>query len=224
MKSIAKKLLLVGAAVALTASLAGCDALGDNMIKDSQTYVQGMLDKFYKGQYNQEYLELIDLTEEEAAEEYESWVQAEADYFSTYFSIDYPSDEYTERAKDLYRELYALAKYTVKGASKLDSGAYAVEVEVEPMNIMQLVTEDDMNIFWDEASGGKNSSDMTEEEYMAADALYADKILEAVKAQIPNMGYDPAESFVFQLKEDTDGYYALVENDLYTFDSYIIRY
>ena len=223
MKAIAKKLLLVGMAAVLTLSLASCDSIGDNMIKDSQTYIQGVLDKLYKGQYNQEYMDLIDLTESEAQEEHDDWLDQDADIFCNYFSIDNDSEEFRAQVIELYESLYDLSKYTVKGSTKLDSGAYAVEVEVEPMNIMDLVTGDEVNAMWDEVSGGVDVNEMSDEVYYAAHATYGSMVLEAVKAQIPNMGYEPVESTVFQIKEDSDGYYSMVTNDLIAFSDYVIK-
>lgn len=212
MKRMVKKLLLLGMAVALTAALAGCDVLnlGDNMIQDGKTYVQGTLDKFYLGKFNQEYMDLIDLTEEEAREEYESRLANEVEYFFYYWSIEEYSDELAAEVTEMYKEIYSHVKYTVGNTSKLDSGDYAVEVSVEPLNIMDLVTIDDMDAALEESGG-----DM---------AIYGPKIVEMVKAQIPNMETEPAVEMIFRLTEDTDGYYVLVEEDLQDFDLYIINY
>lgn len=212
MKRIAKKLLVLGMAVALTAALAGCDLLnfGDNMMKDSKVYVQGVLDKLYLGQFNQEYLDLIDLTQEEAQEEYENWLSQEVEYFIYYFSIEDYSDELVTEIGNLYKEIYTSAKYTVGETSKLESGAYAVEVTVEPMNIMTLITDDDVQAAYEEVNYDE--------------AAYGEKIVEMVKEQLPNMSYEPVKEMVFQLKEDTDGFYVLVEEDVQAFDTYIITY
>lgn len=224
MKRIAKKLLLIGMAAALTLTLVSCDALGDNMIKDSQTYIQGKLDTLYMGKYSQEYMDLIDLTEEEAIEEHDDWLDQDVDIFCEYFSIDIESDEFRAQVVELYEMIYDKAKYTVKGSSKLDSGAYAVEVEVESMNVMDLVTSDDVDAMWEEVAGGVDVNDMSDEVYYAAHEAYGNKVVEAVKAQIPNTGYEPVQSVVFQIKEDTDGYYTMVSEDLINFSDYVIKY
>ena len=212
MKRVVKKLLLLGMAAALTAALAGCDLLnfGDNMMKDSKVYVQGMLDNLYLGQANQEYLDLLDMTAEEAQEEYQNWLDQEIEYFFYYWDITEYSDELTAKVADLYKQIYAKAKYTVGETTKLDSGAYAVEVSVEPMNIMTLVTGDDMQAAY---------AEVNEDE-----VAYGEKIVELVTAQLPNLGYEPAKEMVFQLKEDTDGYYTLVDDNIQDFDLYIINY
>lgn len=221
MKKLGKKLLLLGMAAALMLTLVSC---GDNMQKDSQTYIQGMLDKMYMGQYDQEYMDLIELTEEEAKADYEDWLGQEAEMFCAYFDIYYPSDEFLVRVTEMYREIYSQAKYTVKPSTKLASGSYAVEVDVEPIHLFTLITQDDVTAIWEEASGGAAPEDMEDDAYAAADLIYADLMLELVQAQIPNLTYDPVKSVVFQIKEDTDGYYTMVEDDLLTFDEYIIAY
>ena len=62
-------------ACALTLTLAACGLSG----ADVTTYIQGELDCTYKGQYSQEYLDLVDgMTEEDAKQQYEDNAQAEA--------------------------------------------------------------------------------------------------------------------------------------------------
>lgn len=232
MKRIAKKLLLLTMAVALTASLTSCSLFEDNMIKDCQVYIQGTLDQLYKGQYNEDFLTMLDFTEEEAKAEYESWLSQEVDYFCNYFSVEFPTDEYKTRVGDLYKEIYALAKYTVNPTTKLESGAYAVEVSVEPINIMQLVTSDDMQAAYtaieDAAIAENDVANMSDADldalYEKMDGQYGEAIIELVRAQLPNLGYEPAKSMVFQLKEVADNTFDLVEGDLQMFDGYVIAY
>jgi len=59
--------LLLAGVMAL--GLAACSSVTP---EDAETYIQGLLDASYLGQYNQEYLDLADITEEEArTEDYE---------------------------------------------------------------------------------------------------------------------------------------------------------
>lgn len=230
MKQIKRGICLVMAA-AMTVALAACGA-GPNMKKDSQTYIQGLLDKYYKGQYNQEYLDLVDLTEAEAKEQYEDWLYQEVDYFSYYFAIDYPTEEFNDAVAEMYKEVYAKADYTVHEATKLSSGNYAVEVTVKPVDIMLQVTDDDaqdaLTEAYDEVTDGvdveKLSDAEAEELTKKWDENYAWRVLDLVKSHLDEIGYGEEKSMVFQLAEDSDGYYSLVEGDLQNFDSYVISY
>lgn len=125
---ISKRIAVLGAAAVLTAGLAACGGVTKD---DATVYVKGQIDSTYLGQYNEDYLKLMDMTEAEAAEDYEWNLGAEADWFMDFASI-YPSDETKEKVVELYKEIYAKCKYTVQPASKLDNGNFAVEVLVEP--------------------------------------------------------------------------------------------
>ncbi len=231
---LAKRILTLGLAAAMTVALAACD-MGDNMKKDSQTYVQGLLDKYYKGQYNKDYLELIDLTEAEAEEQYLDWVDQEVDYFCYYFDVEYPTDEFRAEVSEFYKQVYAQSNYVVHEATKLESGNYAVEVTVQPMDIMLQITEDDAamideaafaDAFGDLDEEGINAmdDDAYEEAYLAYDAAHGQGMLDALKSHLGEVGYGDEKSMIFQLAKDSDGYYSLVEGDIQNFDNYVIEY
>ena len=58
----AKRFAALALALALALSLAGCGAMEDV----SRTLVQGNLDEIYLGKYSDEFLELVDITADEA--------------------------------------------------------------------------------------------------------------------------------------------------------------
>ena len=89
---IGKRIAVLGAAAVLAAGLAACGGVTKD---DATVYVKGQIDSTYLGQYNEDYLKLMDMTEAEAAEDYEWNLGAEADWFMDFASI-YPSDETKE--------------------------------------------------------------------------------------------------------------------------------
>ena len=238
MMKIAKRIAAAALGVAMVASLTACDSVGsgtqkDTMKEDSQTYVQGLLDKMYLGKYNKEYLDLIDLTETEAEEDYLDRLYGEVDYFCYVFGIEYQDDELNDQIAEMYKQIYAKAKYTVDPATKLESGNYAVEVSVEPIEIFTKITQEEHSAMDDEAfaSLGKTEDElnaMSEEEseqwYQDYDRAYAEGMVELVLSHMDDLTYGDAKSMVFQLAQDSDGYYSLVEGDLQNFDQYIIAY
>lgn len=238
MMKIAKRIAAAALGVAMVASLTACDSVGsgtqkDTMKEDSQTYVQGLLDKMYLGKYNKEYLDLIDLTETEAEEDYLDRLYGEVDYFCYVFGIEYQDDELNDQIAEMYKQIYAKAKYTVDPATKLESGNYAVEVSVEPIEIFTKITQEEHSAMDDEAfaSLGKTEDElnaMSDEEseqwYQDYDRAYAEGMVELVLSHMDDLTYGDAKSMVFQLAQDSDGYYSLVEGDLQNFDQYIIAY
>ena len=160
------------------------------------------------------------------------------DYFCYYFDVEYPTDEFRAEVAEFYKQLYAQSNYVVHEATKLESGNYAVEVTVQPMDIMLQITEDDAAMI-DEEAFAAAFGDMTEEDiaalsetdpdqyeelYLAYDAAHGQGMLDALKSHMGEIGYGDEKSMIFQLAEDSDGYYSLVEGDIQNFDNYVIEY
>lgn len=214
-------------AAALVFLLAAC---GDITPDQAKAYIQGDLDACYLGQYNQDYLDLIGITAQQAEEQNYVWnTTAEAEILMDYFDI-YPTAASTEQAVALIRDIYALSKYEVGAASKLDDGSYAVTVTVQPMDILvRYTSQNDAASLWAAALDrhsiySQEALDaMSDADYMALEDDYAASVLDGIRALLPQMGYGPAQSVVLQLKLEDDTY-TLVETDWQHFDSMVIDY
>lgn len=202
------------AAGVLAGVLCGCNSLSLNLGNESdrmKNYVQGYLDLTYKGQFNDDYLQELDLTEEEAQERYDQGIQVEVEFFQNAIGIfDYPTEEITQRLTELYKEIYSHSDYTVVSSNKMDSGNYVVEVTVRPIDIMTNFTSDDFQAIFEEvlADMGITTQEqleaMSEEDYQKADVAYAEKVLSLVKSQMANVGNGEEESFTVQIEDDGD--------------------
>ena len=199
----------------LAGVLCGCGSLSLNLgggeADRMKNYVQGYLDLTYLGQANDDYLQEMDLTEEEAQERYEQGLQVEVEFFENAIGIfDYPTDEITQRLTDLYKEIYSHSDYTVVSSNKMDSGNYVVEVTVRPIDIMTNFTSDDFQEIFEQvlADMGVTSQEqleaMGEEDYQKADNLYAEKVLDLVESQMANIGNGEEESYTVQITDDGD--------------------
>ena len=199
----------------LAGVLCGCGSLSLNLgggeADRMKNYVQGYLDLTYLGQANDDYLQEMDLTEEEAQERYEQGLQVEVEFFENAIGIfDYPTDEITQRLTDLYKEIYSHSDYTVVSSNKMDSGNYVVEVAVRPIDIMTNFTSDDFQEIFEQvlADMGVTSQEqleaMSEEDYQKADNLYAEKVLDLVESQMANIGNGEEESYTVQITDDGD--------------------
>lgn len=209
------RILAAGLAFAMLAGvLCGCGSLSLNLGGEAdrmKNYVQGYLDLTYLGKFNGDYLQEMDLTEEEAQKRYEQGVQVEVEFFeSTIGLIDYPTDEMTQRLTQLYQEIYSHSDYTVVSSNKMDSGNYVVEVTVRPIDIMTKFTPDDFQEIFEQvlADMGVTSQDqldaMSQEDYEKADNVYAEKILDLVEGELANIGTGEEESFTVQITDDGD--------------------
>ena len=217
--------LLLAGVMAL--GLAACSSVTP---EDAETYIQGLLDASYLGQYDPEYLELADITEEEAREEDYEWnTAAEAEILREYLAIQ-STDASIQKSVDLIKEIYAHSKYSVTGASKLEDGSYAVTVSIQPMDILvRYTSQTDLNQVWQDILTEHGVTDqaaldaMSGEEYMVLEDAYAAAVLDGIRALLPEMGYGPEQSAVLQLQLEGDTY-TLVGTDWQHLDSMIIDY
>ena len=217
--------LLLAGVMAL--GLAACSSVTP---EDAETYIQGLLDASYLGQYNQEYLDLADITEEESrTEDYEWNTAAEAEILREYLAIQ-STDASIQKSVDLIKEIYSHSKYSVTGASKLEDGSYAVTVSIQPMDILiRYQNQTDVNEIWMTVLAEHGVTDqaaldaMSDEEYMALEDIYAAAVLDGIQALVPEMGYGPEQSVVLQLQLEGDTY-TLVGTDWQHLDSMMIDY
>lgn len=202
------------AAGVLAGVLSGCGSLSLNMGDESdrmKNYVQGYLDLTYKGHFNDEYLQEMDLTEEEAQERYEQGIQVEVEFFQSNVGIfEYPTEEITQKLTELYKEIYSHSDYTVVSSNKLDSGNYVVEVTVRPIDIMTNFTPDDFQAIFETALADmgvttqEQLDTMGDEEYQKVDQLYAQQVVQMLEEKMSSIGNGEEKSFTVQIEDDGD--------------------
>ena len=233
MRTFKRKALSVLCAVSLLA-LAACGVSRD----DATTYIQGELDCVYKGVVSQEYVDLVEgMTEEDALDNYEANVSAEAMRMLSYLGAEgivdgtsiYPegtADDMFAQAEALVKEIYSNAKYTVNKADKLQSGDFAVEVVVSPIELFHLLPDSAGPDTWTQvclSQGVEDTSTLSDEAYLALDVAYAVSMMEQVEALLPQLSYGEEQNVMLQMKLEDD-YYTLVDASWYTLDDMIIDY
>ena len=228
-----KKVLLILLSLALMLSLTGCGGLWDLLGDESDriaAYIQGYLDLTYKGQFNEDYMEELSLTEEDMQERYENGLKAEAQFFETAIGyIEYPTEESTQRLMELYARIYSYSDYTVESCTKLESGNYAVEVSFRPIDTMTKLNPEQFDQVFVDVLGEFGVYDeyslanMSEEDYIAADGIYAERVMDLVEQAIPGTGHGEERSVIVQIKDSGD-YWEPVQEDIDTIDYYLIDY
>ena len=213
-------------AAALSLTLLGTlSACGDKGLteQDAEAYVKGHLDAAYLGVYDKAYIELVeDMTEADAREMHENNVSDEAElYLLDFLEVDYPTDEINDRAKEVMEKLYAKSKYTVGTGSKTKDGDFVVEVTVSPIDLYNLLTQDD---FFDALDEANFDDAETEEELEAVDAVFGLLILDTLEDKLDEIEYGEDQIIMLQLKKDSDGYYGLVEAGMQKVDEVMIDY
>lgn len=218
-----KRIAAAVIAAALCVSLAACGGGFEGVVK---TLVQGNLDEIYLGQFNSDYMKLVNSDEADCEESYRTGLETEAEFFINYFEIEYPTDELVEEIVELYKQIYSHSKYTVNDPAKLDDNTYAVKVQISPIDIVQIVSDN-----WDEGMeplyekyADVDTNSMSEEEYVQFDADWAEAIINMFYDQLPNLGYMDEQSIAVQITKGSDGIWMIADNDLMAVDAAILYY
>ena len=226
--------------LAVLACTASCGLLPDLQGEETVTLlVQGNLDALYLRKYDDEYLNLVGSNEEDQEAVYMEGIQSDAEYFAWYWGIiDIDAGEkitdldekLRQNIIDLCIQISGQAKYEVQPAAKMKKGSYTVKVLVSPNTIMEVAYEmyengtyEPLNIFA-EKSANVEWEKITEEEYWALSNEYGQIIVDMVKSLLPNVSYGAPKSMVIQVDENEEGKLQMNEDDMVTFNSYVVTY
>ena len=180
-------------------------------------YVEGLLDETYKGVYAETYLALVGLTEEEAAADHQAGLEAEYQRFSACFRLDKyaVSQETRDAFVEYLGQVYAQARYSVDHATRSESGAWLVEVTVQPILTLAALAEQVPALRAQfNALEGVEAADREE--------TWAAMVLEA--CQSAGMEFGEKTTIAVRLVPDGDGYYSIGAQDFYNLDALILSY
>lgn len=191
MKTFKKALVTGLVAVMMVVNLAGCGKF------DAAAYVESCLDLLTKGETEQ-YMKMTGRSKEQAESDYESNIDAmmtEMDQFNL-------SDELSNSYRQLFKDVYAKAKYTVKDAEKMDDkDGYYVTVEIEQMTgLFNGIQEELMTEFTEWANSFDADTYPTEDEMY--EQMYQ-MMYDLMSARLDSITYnDPQEVVVEVIGED----------------------
>lgn len=191
MKTLKKALVTGLVAVMMVVNLAGCGKF------DAAAYVESCLDLLTKGETEQ-YMKMTGRSKEQAESDYESNIDAmmtEMDQFNL-------SDELSNSYRQLFKDVYAKAKYTVKDAEKMDDkDGYYVTVEIEQMTgLFNGIQEELMTEFTEWANSFDADTHPTEDEMY--EQMYQ-MMYDLMSARLDSITYnDPQEVVVEVIGED----------------------
>lgn len=229
-----KKMITALTATLLALTLAACGGGGLTTF-DATAYIQGLMDETYLGIFDPEYMESVDIDEEEAAETYRNSLEVEYGYLADNFSFDtdYLTEETYEAALDMIAGLYQNARYEVKPATKTENG-FAVEVVIQPYDLIAVIADDHMETY-SEGFRAKYD-DVTQADIDAmgdteAEAFWteyendwANGVLDLFKDNASAGSHLDGESIIVQMVADEDGYYSIADNDFANLDALILAY
>ena len=210
--------LVLGAAVC-AGLLTGC---GSSIF--ASELVKNNLDAIYLDQYTYDFLKRIDMTKEEAHQQYEQGIQTEVQFFANYFDIDLDlcdssiSDEIT----DLYHQIYPHSKYEV-GDTSINGETYLVSLTVYPIDVIDqaMAHSTEFGENWQERIDSGEFDNMTEAQ---AEEAWANAIIDLVSAQLDSIGYLEPQTISVQCVKDDDGFYYIDSSDFKRIDALMIDY
>lgn len=206
MKAIRKRnVLLTMAVVMVLTMLAGCGMKPD----DAKAYVQATLDAGYKADFD-EYAKITDSTKEEAQKLFDNNIDTVTN--SLRFSALGATEETTEKYRELLKEIFAKAKYTV-GEAKEKEGGFEVEVKAEPMQIFSGVQDELVTKLQEEvAKSGQPKED--EINQLAIDMLY-----DLLNEKLASVTYGEPQSITVHVTKDSSNVWNITESDLQAVDA-----
>ena len=192
-----------------------------------------LLDETYKGEWDNAFLDLVDLTDGEAQDVYEAALEEEYRRFAYQFDLNDAAltQETRQAVLDFLSQVCAMAQYTVQGAVALDDTRYAVEVSVRPMDLFIQVREDALADFQTEFAAQYADVDLegrSAEERAELEAEYenawAAGIVELCRSRLGLLGYGDVESILVLVAPDDDGLYTMGDNDFSNLSALILPY
>lgn len=207
MKAMIRKssLLVLVFAMAL-GMLAGCGMKPE----DAKAYVQATLDAGYKEDFG-EYAKITESTEEEAQKLFNDNIDTVTD--SLGLSQIGASEEMTEKYRELLKETFAKAKYTVGDVKETDDG-FEVKVSAEPMQMFVGLEEALIEELEKKVKDSKEGLDEAAISQMTVDILY-----DVLTQRLAEVTYGDAQEVTVHVTKNSDGVWNITESDLQAVDN-----
>ncbi len=209
-----KKRVAIICVLAAVLLLAGC---GGGF--DASGYVRGVLNNIYLGD-SAEYTKMVDITEEEAAEEYEQGIEVEADFFLQYYGIGEVSDDVYQQIVDMYKTIYQQSKFEVQEAVK-NGDDYNVEVLISPIDVI-VNSEEDISAAVDEFVAAADPADYPDD--LSINDALARIVVDVINGNMPELGWQDQKSIIVKVEKDDAGYYGLSSDAISQLDQDMIAY
>ena len=186
---------------------------------DASGYVRGVLNNIYLGD-SAEYTKMVDITEEEAAAEYEQGIEVEADFFLQYYGIGEVSDDVYQQIVDMYKTIYQQSKFEVQEAIK-NGDDYNVEVLISPIDVI-VNSEEDISAAVDEFVAAADPADYPDD--LSINDALARIVVDVINGNMPELGWQDQKSIIVKVEKDDAGYYGLSSDAISQLDQDMIAY
>lgn len=215
--------------------LSGCGGLREQLESRlwetaAPTLVQGNMALLYQGTCDEDYLSLVNSTEEDCRPYYEECMELQAQAFMTVFEVYDPDGTQLERFIDIMEEVYAQSDYSVGACTQVDDTHFLVDVSVKPLDFPQQAYDafsQGLATFQQEYGQLTDAelNAMTDSEYAAYEAVWADGIYACCQTALAE-GLRMLEPVTVQMAvSKTDaGQWAIDDDSMVAFDEALMRY
>lgn len=203
-------LALLFACVMVSSMLSGC-----GMSKEgAKEYVQAVLDAGYKGEF-EKYVEITDSSEEEAQKLYDDNINMVLK--SVGFGTLVTSDELEEKYRELFKQIFALEKYTVGDAEKTDDG-FEVPVGVEKLSIFSDIDAELEEKLEEKVTAMGEDASEADINQLAVETMY-----EMLEEKVANPTYGEKDTVTLHVSQDDNGVWNISQDDLEALDQALVE-
>ena len=199
----------------------------------ADVYVSGLLDQTYRGECDETYLALVDLSEEDVQQAYEEGLESELERFAGVFGLDTQrlGDDLREQFIEFLEHLYTYARWEVGPATRSESGAWLVEVTVRPVEYLALLRAEELPEFTqtfqqDHAQLGLEELEGAELEQALTSCAqeWAQGILDLCQGNIDRLVNGEEVTVAVRVAPDEQGVYRIGGADFAMVDGLILLY
>ena len=210
------KLIAVLMAVMCVFACAACGATYDPV-----THVQGELDAYYHGLYNEDYIAMLGdgTTEQILRDQNEALTNSGVDSLIMSYDIYNPSAELEALVTDMINTWYDAMKYEVGEATEGED-CYVVEVTAYPLLTYDEVLDDADGTLEDTIMSLTNDS-MSDEEW---NTIALTEVCNALISALANPTYGDPVTVEITLNLGSDGLYVLSESDFIELENSLLNY
>ena len=221
MKKIARKGIVAVLALCLSLTL----LVGCGSSYTARELVEDTLNLYYLDQPSEAYMMMLGLTEDEAHQRFEDWLNMEIPFFCGLYEVELDSCEpqIEPQIAELYHKIYAHSKFEVGETTKTGDD-YSVSVTIWPIDILQKVYDNEMEGFAADLSekiASGNYDALTDEEF---ETLWAQGVIDLVNAHLDELDYLEAQTMEIRVEKDSDNVYSVNVTDFQNADELILAY
>lgn len=185
---------------------------------DGAGYVTSMMDALYKGDYTA-YADFTGLTTSDASLYRNQWLSGAADRFIAMTGAGTPSEEMHDRTTDLFKKIYANARYEVTA----DEETGAIQMKVSPMTLLT-DNYDSLQAYVDDFNAKNEAyafASLSDQEFCDT---YLDGLLKILESQLSGLSYGEAVQIDIPISQDADGLYTVSPDTLTTIQENILEW